>query len=152
MRAHPFPSTIRDNLLRRKNPHSSPTRLTSNQTAFVLLDEVIKMVNRRGRLKKDVSFHSAGTDAVHSQRNVLQPSHDHRVGYESNLSHSEHVIIPRTENTIKCVYSDDPLALPSWTTDLDFKISTRNWTSWTEKSSTVSKRFVPICSASTDRG
>lgn len=49
MEAHPFPRTIRDNLLPHRRPENSPEMLTSTQTAFVMLDEVIKMVNRRGR-------------------------------------------------------------------------------------------------------
>ena len=56
--------------------------LASLQTAFVILDEVIKVVNRRGML-------AGRTDAV-------------CVLICDTVNAIEHVIIPRTENTIKC--------------------------------------------------
>lgn len=60
--------------------------LASLQTAFVILDEVIKVVNRR----VNAMFVCPTT----SSSNVLiEP-------------HSEHVIIPRTENTIKYINSE----------------------------------------------
>ena len=69
------------------------------------------------------SFRGTGTNVVYSQRNVLHPSYGRRVFYESNMSHSEHVIIPKTENTIKCAYWMGTLALPSFNTDLDSDIN-----------------------------
>jgi ATP synthase subunit D len=74
--------------------------LASLQTAFIILDEVIKVVNRR-------------VNAI------------------------EHVIIPRTENTIKCMYLG-----PSMIVYADLvQISTRNSMSSTEKNSTDSRRY-----------
>lgn len=67
----------------------------------------------------------------HSQRHVrhaaLRPLTQILTGY------SEHVIIPRTENTIKCSYPYPDIFLPTNTT----QTSTRSWTSSTEKSSTA---------------
>jgi V-type H+-transporting ATPase subunit D len=60
--------------------------LASLQTAFVILDEVIKVVNRRVNAMW-VSF------ALHFHHYILTDS-------------SEHVIIPRTENTIKYINSE----------------------------------------------
>ena len=56
--------------------------LASLQTAFVTLDEVIKVVNRRGT---DLF------DGDENERLIIRP-----------VNAIEHVIIPRTENTIKC--------------------------------------------------
>jgi V-type H+-transporting ATPase subunit D len=58
--------------------------LASLQTAFVILDEVIKIVNRRVNAMLVHSFVSAG---------------------RANVG-SEHVIIPRTENTITYIISE----------------------------------------------
>jgi V-type H+-transporting ATPase subunit D len=60
--------------------------LASLQTAFVILDEVIKVVNRR-------------VNAMY----VSLTLHLHR---RANKTKSEHVIIPRTENTIKYINSE----------------------------------------------
>ncbi|EEP80405.1 V-type ATPase, D subunit [Uncinocarpus reesii 1704] len=57
--------------------------LASLQTAFVILDEVIKVVNRRVNAMY-------GTPRLETSR----------------PSHCEHVIIPRTENTIKYINSE----------------------------------------------
>lgn len=59
--------------------------LASLQTAFMILDEVIKVVNRRGmtcrkRRKREQKLIDSAVNAI------------------------EHVIIPRTENTIKCEF------------------------------------------------
>lgn len=66
--------------------------LASLQTAFVILDEVIKVVNRRvnAMYVHDLALHTLAaacllTDVLH---------------------YSEHVIIPRTENTIKYINSE----------------------------------------------
>lgn len=59
--------------------------LASLQTAFVILDEVIKVVNRRGKIA-DRSF----------QERILTNA----------VNAIEHVIIPRTENTIKYINSE----------------------------------------------
>ncbi|KAK2627866.1 hypothetical protein QTJ16_002512 [Diplocarpon rosae] len=61
--------------------------LASLQTAFVILDEVIKVVNRRGQLTL-CKF-------------VLIITLQHILTYTS-----EHVIIPRTENTIKYIEAE----------------------------------------------
>ena len=62
--------------------------LASLQTAFVILDEVIKVVNRR----------------VNAMWVLLCCR---GMGYrEANIVRSEHVIIPRTENTIKYINSE----------------------------------------------
>jgi V-type H+-transporting ATPase subunit D len=61
--------------------------LASLQTAFVILDEVIKIVNRR-------------VNAMYGQTSCCPPLHS------ANKSCSEHVIIPRTENTIKYINSE----------------------------------------------
>jgi len=55
--------------------------LASLQTAFMILDEVIKVVNRRGGVQTDRTRTGKLTVPVNA---------------------IEHVIIPRTENTIKC--------------------------------------------------
>jgi V-type H+-transporting ATPase subunit D len=60
--------------------------LASLQTAFVILDEVIKVVNRRVNAMWVSNYHNS------------QP---YPLTY-----HSEHVIIPRTENTIKYINSE----------------------------------------------
>jgi V-type H+-transporting ATPase subunit D len=60
--------------------------LASLQTAFVILDEVIKVVNRR----------------VNAMYVFIVPS-DHS---PKLIANSEHVIIPRTENTIKYINSE----------------------------------------------
>lgn len=57
--------------------------LASLQTAFVILDEVIKVVNRRGQYLLCWPKQSTSADSV-------------------IVNAIEHVIIPRTENTIKC--------------------------------------------------
>lgn len=59
--------------------------LASLQTAFVILDEVIKVVNRR----------------VNAMWVSFAPKYCHQTD-----SRSEHVIIPRTENTIKYINSE----------------------------------------------
>jgi len=59
--------------------------LASLQTAFVILDEVIKVVNRR--------VNAMSVHPIASIGNLL-------------TSYSEHVIIPRTENTIKYINSE----------------------------------------------
>ncbi|CAG8979871.1 hypothetical protein HYALB_00002644 [Hymenoscyphus albidus] len=61
--------------------------LASLQTAFVILDEVIKVVNRRGKRSKP--FLSLGSILTFHLVNAI-----------------EHVIIPRTENTIKYINSE----------------------------------------------
>lgn len=64
--------------------------LASLQTAFVILDEVIKVVNRRGSFRLII----AGPPAV-------------QVWLTTWLVNAiEHVIIPRTENTIKYINSE----------------------------------------------
>jgi V-type H+-transporting ATPase subunit D len=60
--------------------------LASLQTAFVILDEVIKVVNRR-------------VNAMYVTEAFALPCH----GGILTRVHSEHVIIPRTENTIKYI-------------------------------------------------
>jgi V-type H+-transporting ATPase subunit D len=65
--------------------------LASLQTAFVILDEVIKVVNRRGRSMEEYS-------------KICRLS--------LTVNAIEHVIIPRTENTIKCMFAKT-LRLPS---------------------------------------
>ncbi|KAH9845159.1 V-type proton ATPase subunit D [Teratosphaeria destructans] len=60
--------------------------LASLQTAFVILDEVIKVVNRR----------------VNAMSGILLV----QLPTPTNISCSEHVIIPRTENTIKYINSE----------------------------------------------
>ncbi|OAA56018.1 vacuolar ATP synthase subunit D [Cordyceps fumosorosea ARSEF 2679] len=62
--------------------------LASLQTAFVILDEVIKVVNRRGQI------------TMTPVTTVLQPANSPQVNA------IEHVIIPRTENTIKYINSE----------------------------------------------
>lgn len=62
--------------------------LASLQTAFVILDEVIKVVNRRGELSADLTFR---------YRTLLS---------WPQVNAIEHVIIPRTENTIKYINSE----------------------------------------------
>jgi H(+)-transporting ATP synthase subunit D len=72
--------------------------LLTSQTAFVILDEVIKVVNRRG---ETVSLQNHLTHAnERSKRHVsILP-----LAIAVLLTgFSEHVIIPRTENTIKCM-------------------------------------------------
>lgn len=59
--------------------------LASLQTAFVILDEVIKVVNRR-------------VNAMYELMNLTIKRQS-----VANKFHSEHVIIPRTENTIKYI-------------------------------------------------
>lgn len=59
--------------------------LASLQTAFVILDEVIKVVNRRGELC-----------SLLGEKSRLIPL----------VNAIEHVIIPRTENTIKYINSE----------------------------------------------
>lgn len=61
--------------------------LASLQTAFVILDEVIKVVNRRGSIPQHDSYYTALADL-------------------SIVNAIEHVIIPRTENTIKYINSE----------------------------------------------
>lgn len=61
--------------------------LASLQTAFVILDEVIKVVNRRGNIK------NPGL----ASRYMLT---------RHKVNAIEHVIIPRTENTIKYINSE----------------------------------------------
>ena len=60
--------------------------LASLQTAFVILDEVIKVVNRRGN---NTPATKASAKPLTRQVNAI-----------------EHVIIPRTENTIKYINSE----------------------------------------------
>lgn len=62
--------------------------LASLQTAFVILDEVIKVVNRR-----------VNAMYVYTMRRTLDVD-------TANFDCSEHVIIPRTENTIKYINSE----------------------------------------------
>ncbi|KAL2359314.1 H(+)-transporting V1 sector ATPase subunit D [Blastomyces dermatitidis] len=64
--------------------------LASLQTAFVILDEVIKVVNRRVNAMYEIP--------------PLSPLVDWQLG--ATLSTPEHVIIPRTENTIKYINSE----------------------------------------------
>lgn len=59
--------------------------LASLQTAFVILDEVIKVVNRRVNAMYVVEAVLSGTER------------------STDKAYSEHVIIPRTENTIKYI-------------------------------------------------
>ncbi|KKA28299.1 hypothetical protein TD95_003033 [Thielaviopsis punctulata] len=66
--------------------------LASLQTAFVILDEVIKVVNRRGMLLFVLTM----------SRVISNVCCKNSKRYES----SEHVIIPRTENTIKYINSE----------------------------------------------
>lgn len=61
--------------------------LASLQTAFVILDEVIKVVNRRGMISMP-----------HPSILVLT--------WRRTVNAIEHVIIPRTENTIKYINSE----------------------------------------------
>ncbi|KAJ6787313.1 hypothetical protein PWT90_09128 [Aphanocladium album] len=61
--------------------------LASLQTAFVILDEVIKVVNRRGERNSNSAQPSLPADVV-------------------PVNAIEHVIIPRTENTIKYINSE----------------------------------------------
>ncbi|ODH45014.1 V-type proton ATPase subunit D [Paracoccidioides brasiliensis] len=62
--------------------------LASLQTAFVILDEVIKVVNRR-------------VNAMYETPLILAFGH-----YSQYPQATEHVIIPRTENTIKYINSE----------------------------------------------
>lgn len=61
--------------------------LASLQTAFVILDEVIKVVNRRGELPPSFWLLSGKVNLA-------------------AVNAIEHVIIPRTENTIKYINSE----------------------------------------------
>lgn len=70
-----------------------------------MLDEVIKMVNRRGTSRRAMCFKVAAlTQSIVNAMYHSHPLHPEYAFYDSNLSHSEHVVIPRTENTIQCVY------------------------------------------------
>lgn len=66
--------------------------LASLQTAFVILDEVIKVVNRR-------------VNAMYGEFRYLY------LVNEMLTPFSEHVIIPRTENTIKCMWLNEDLKI-----------------------------------------
>jgi V-type H+-transporting ATPase subunit D len=69
--------------------------LASLQTAFVILDEVIKVVNRR--VNAMLVSHSHSPDSpIFPKPRVLRKL----------TQNSEHVIIPRTENTIKYINSE----------------------------------------------
>ena len=95
-----------------RSPASHGRGLTVSQTAFVMLDEVIKMVNRRGMSRRVMySKVFALTQSIVNAMYHNYSVHPEYALYGSNLSHSEHVVIPRTENTIQCVYLSVILAL-----------------------------------------
>lgn len=92
--------------------------LASLQTAFVILDEVIKVVNRRGE---------------HSFPLVMEV-----FCLTWDLVNAiEHVIIPRTENTIKCKW--ESLCYTDWDTYVQ-QISTQSSTKRIEKNSIGSRK------------
>jgi hypothetical protein len=93
----------------------------------VILDEVIKVVNRRGKIYSTPNM--VPMLISHSKCYVSIPN----AAYQLSLTNpSEHVIIPRTENTIKCMVSCN---CPYQRKLIFAQISTPNWMSWTEKNS-----------------
>jgi ATP synthase subunit D len=76
--------------------------LATLQTAFVMLDEVIKTVNRRGMPVSAVLAIYISMLTARSECNVYSLTGVVATERILIITNSEHVIIPRTENTIKC--------------------------------------------------
>lgn len=119
--------------------------LASLQTAFVILDEVIKVVNRRGECfpvcNLDHQEHSTNLAATVNAM-YLRPS----PGDLSSLALTRFTasmllsLAQKTLSNVRCFQCSQSQTHLGTESDVFAKTSTRNWTSWTVRSSTASRR------------